>query len=147
VYTTLRKKLTFIAGIDYESGDITDFAGGVSVKTENGLIGGLRELTEESLGIFGKINPEEIKNCIAVYDEDNLIIFIPIRIDVSKKYQEFNYRVGLIKQPEVRSLSILTKRQFISLINGGDVGGMVMYDKVRNLLSGSRNGHNFMRYL
>src|SRR5437762_557673 len=65
VYTVYKNKTYFILGIDTKSGDITDFAGGVSLKKENVLEGGLRELAEESLGIFGEISVEEIKNYLA----------------------------------------------------------------------------------
>jgi len=147
IYTLYKNKIQFVLGKDTDSGDATDFAGGIAIKTENGLAGGLRELTEESLGIFGKITAEEIKNCIAVYDADNLIMFIPIHIDITKKYQEFAYRVKLLKDPEVSDLYIINKRQFISLIKGGSINGTVMYDRVRKLLFGTRNKGNFMRYL
>jgi len=88
VYTKYKKSTHFISGIDNESGDVTNFAGGVSYKNknENGLIGGLREFSEESLGIFGYISVDEIKNCLAVYDQNDLIIFIPLNINIALKY-------------------------------------------------------------
>src|SRR5580765_1728257 len=79
-YTVYKKKIYFITGQDGESGNITDLAGGVSYKIENGLSGGLRELSEESVGIFGEIKVDEIKNCVGVYDNNNLIIFIPVHM-------------------------------------------------------------------
>ena len=141
VYTRYQGKTYFILGIDTVSGDITDFGGGVSVKTENAITGGLREFSEESLGIFGEITIEELKRCVCVYDESNIIIFVPIKIDISRKYYEFINRLKLIKYPEVKDLSILDTKEFISLINGNDIDGNIMYDKIRKLLfSGKGSG-------
>ena len=147
IYTVYKNKMYFILGKDHKSGNITDFGGGISAKCETGITGGLRELSEESLGIFGKITIEEIKNCLAVYDENNLIIFIPIHVDIFNKYNEFSYRVAQIKNPEVSDLTILDKKQFLALINGKSIHGTIMYEKVRNLLSGTRMVNNFIRYL
>ena len=147
VYTVYKRKVYFIGGIDTKSGEFTDFGGGVSYKTDqNALTGGLRELSEESLGIFGTISLDEIQECVAVYDENNLITFIPFNINIKSKYYEFMDRLKFCKHPEVRDLTILDKKQFISLINGNNVGGTMMYTKVRDLLANGRK-NNFMRYL
>ena len=146
VYTIYKGKTYFILGIDTASGNITDFGGGISFKRENALTGGLREFSEETLGVFGNIDVEEIKNCIAVYNEKEIIIFVPFEINIKSKYLEFINRVKQVENPEVIDLSVLSKKQFISLIDGKDVNGVTMYDKIRNLLSLGKN-KNFIRYL
>lgn len=147
VYTIHKGRVYFIGGIDTKSGEFTDFAGGISYKTDsNALSGGLREFMEESLGIFGDISVEEIGECITVYDQSNLIIFLPLKMNINAIYTEFINRLRYFPQPEVKDLIFLNKRQFISLIDGDEVNGTIMYDKVRNLLSEGRR-NNFMRYL
>lgn len=147
VYTQYEGKIYFISGIDNKTGEVTDFGGGVSYKIDtNALSGGLREFMEESLGIFGAINLEEIKDCPVVYDPNNIIIFVPMKIDMELVYTEFINRLKYFPVPEVKDITFLNKHQFLALISGEVVGGTVMYDKVRNLLSGGRR-RNFMRYL
>ena len=146
VYTIYKSKMYFILGIDTESGNITDFGGGISMKRENALTGGLREFSEETLGVFGNVDVEEIKNCVAVYDSKNIIIFLPFDVNIQSKYTEFLKRVKQVKNPEVKDLSILNKRQFLSLIEGKDIDGTTMYDKIRKLLYSGKE-KNLMRYL
>lgn len=148
VYTVYKNKTYFIMAIDTESGNVTDFAGGVRyVKKENVLDGGLRELTEESLGIFGEISIEEIKNFLAVYDEDNLIIFIRLNIDIKSKYEEFKNRLKCIHNPEVNDLRFLDKQAFIALCNGDKVGDNIMYTRIRLLLKEAKTKYEFFKYL
>lgn len=147
VYTFHKHKTFFILGIDTKSGDVTDFAGGVSFKKEDPLSGGLRELMEESLGIFGNIRVDEIINCISVYDKENLIIFVPINIDINSKIDEFSFRVKHLRNPEVIKLKILSKKDFVALIDGNSIGENVMYDRIRNLLLSGKNSHNLLRSL
>lgn len=147
VYTVYKKKTYFILGIDTKSGDVTDFGGGVSFKKENALIGGLREFAEETLGIFGNISINEIGNCVSVYDDNNLIIFIPLQFNIAEKYYEFLERIQYIENPEVMDLKILNKKEFISLINGKHVDGTLMYDRIRDFLSNTKLNSDFMRLL
>jgi len=147
VYTVYKNKTYFILGIDTKSGDITDFGGGVSFKKENVLDGGLRELAEESLGIFGKISADEIKNYLAVYDENNLIIFLRLNIDLVAKYHEFRERIKSVNNPEVKDLKFLDKQSFITLCNGGKISNTIMYDRIRNLLSVAKDQHKLFKYL
>ncbi|SRR6266496_789528 len=147
VYVLYKNMMYFISGIDTDSGDITDFSGGIKYKRETFLDGGLRELEEESLGIFGKITPDEIKNFLAVYDDNNIIIFIRLDIDIIAKYKEFKNRLKYIKSPEVKDLKILTKRQFMKLCNDDDSTGIVMYDRIRKLLSVAKKEYHFFQLL
>ena len=147
IYTVYKHRTYFILGIDTKSGDITDFGGGVSFKRENFLDGGLRELMEESLGIFGEISTDEIKNFLAVYDENNIITFIRLDIDIKDKHREFKERIKSVNNPEVKDLKILDKQKFIALCNGSKVSDTVMYDRIRTLLSTAKQEYEFLRYL
>jgi len=146
VYTVYKNNTYFILGIDTKSGDITDFGGGVSFKREDVITGGLRELAEESLGIFGIISKDEIKNCLAVYDEDNIIIFIRIDIDINSKYNEFTKRIKCVNNPEVKDIKFYRKKDFIDLFEGNFIGH-IMYDRIRNLLCTAKNKYEFLRFL
>lgn len=147
IYTVYKNRLYFILGEDTPTGEITDFAGGVSFKKENFLDGGLRELTEESLGIFGEISADEIKNFLAVYDENTIILFIRLDIDIIAKHKEFKERVKCVINPEVKDLKILDKQNFIALCRGDKICNTVMYDRVRTLLSTAKDQHQFLKYL
>src|SRR5579863_2519100 len=130
VYTFIKGKIYFIFGVDANSKNITDFAGGVAIKTEDSITGGLREFCEESLGIFGLITTEEIKKCLAIYDSNNLIMLVPLKLDLEKKYQEFLKRVNRLKNPEVIDLYICDKRQLINLV-ASKGSEHIMYDRIR----------------
>jgi len=146
-YTVYKKKTYFILGIDTKSGDITDFGGGISLKREDALQGGLREFSEETLGIFGKITVDEIKNSLVIYDDKNLIIFIHLSFDICEKYFEFQKRVKQCEKPEVIDLKFLDKKAFLSLINGNNVDGSVLYDRIRTVLSNTKSKVNFFNLL
>lgn len=149
IYTIYKGKLYFILGIDSKTRDITDFGGGVAFKSknENSITGGLRELKEESLGIFGTIKSSEINKCLAVYDEDTIIIFVPLKINLQNKYMEFLNRVKNYPNPEVIDLRFFDKRQFIELINGKDTNEKRMYHRIKKLLIDGYTRHNFMKLL
>lgn len=150
IYTIYKGKLYFILGVDSKSGDITDFGGGVAFKSrgENGITGGLRELKEESLGIFGTINSNEIGKCLALYDKNTIIIFVPLKIDLQSKYMEFLYRVKAYPNPEVTDLRFFNKKQFISLITDNtDNASLQMYHRIKSLLMDGHMRHNFMKLL
>jgi len=146
IYTVQSNKTYFILGLDTKSGDITDFGGGVSLKKETVLSGGLRELEEESLGIFGQISVDEINNCLAIYDNENIIMFIRLNIDINGKYQEFLTRIKGMNNPEVKDLRFYDKKSFINLVEGNMVGN-IMYDRIRNLLSAAKKEYEFLKYL
>lgn len=132
IYTIYNNTLQFILGIDTKSGNITDFGGGSKVN-ENVIETGLRELTEESLGVFGNITRDEIKDHIIVYNSNMAILFIHLNIE-KNVFTEFEKRKNLMPYTEVNMMIRLTEDQLCNIINGKKIGGRVMYSKVRNFL-------------
>lgn len=153
VYTMYKHKMYFGLGVDNNTGDLTDFAGGVAYKkrNENCITGGLREHKEESLGIFGDISSDEIDRCLAVYNSTTLIIFIPLKIDIPSKHLEFLKRVKRCPNPEVADIRFFNKRQFLDLItsptNEGPEDKKIMYHRIKHLLQAGYTQHNFIRLL
>lgn len=121
----------FCLGVDTQSGDLTDFGGGVK-KDESVVVGGLRELKEESQGIFGHLDPDDIKNTLTFYCYNMAIIFIKMRLNRDQIQSEFRYKVRTNPAPEVRDIVWLTTDEFLESIHGR---GKKLYIRVRKLLS------------
>ena len=139
LYKLHKNKFIFLLGIDTESDNITDFGGGIKLKYENPVKGGLRELAEESCGVIGYISPEEIQDHIVIYNENMMIMLIHIDFDQEKVVKEFDTRVKSIEKPEVSSLITINCDQFIDLIKGKQLEDRTMYIKIRELLSAALN--------
>lgn len=82
-----KDRLFVCFGVDYQTGDYTDFAGKIEID-EDVITGTLREFYEESRKVFGQIKENEIKNCWCIYDEKNLLIFIPFHDKEDKIIKE-----------------------------------------------------------
>jgi hypothetical protein len=153
VYTIYNNKFYFGLGVAHDSGDITDFGGGIKKKDYSLIDGTLRELTEESLGVFGKFTHEEIQNCVCIYNKNTMILFIPVQIDKNKITNIFRERVKNVNNPEVDSIFWVTKEIFINLIYNKKVydrNGRCersMYNRIRSLFSNALNKSNFITYL
>jgi hypothetical protein len=153
VYTTYKKEnslkpeLMFLLGIDTQSGNITDFGGGIKSRRESPLKGGLREFQEESLGIFGNIIENELDEQIVIYTDQNMIIFIHIDFDIDDTMLEFNKRVSIIKDVEVNSIILMTEIQFVTLLEGSTLNNRIMYTKVREILAPALKEGNFIKLL
>jgi hypothetical protein len=66
-------------GIDRWFNQRTDFGGMVDYDIDsNALKGALREFSEESLGVFGRIPDHLLSRGLAVYDHEMIIIFIDV---------------------------------------------------------------------
>lgn len=91
LYTVVDGATFFGLGLDSRTHDLTDFGGGVSYKHDQNVIrGALREFEEETLQIFEKIIPEDIKRCPIIYDDHNLIIFIHLEVNPDDVCSKFN---------------------------------------------------------
>src|SRR6185437_730049 len=77
LYTRVKGDLWFGLGVDRQSGELTDFGGGVSYKRrhdEHVIAGALREFNEETLNIL-KLTMDDVKDCPVLYDNNMLIMF------------------------------------------------------------------------
>lgn len=135
IYTKYGNTVYFGLGVDAESHEFTDFAGGISYKQDNNVIdGSLREFSEEALRIFGDITSDMISECPVLYDQRNCIIFIHVKVDPNMTSEAFNiaYREQIEKgkKPEVCGITWLTYHEFITtIIKGGNI-----YSRTRNFL-------------
>lgn len=129
IYTNYNGKTYFCLGIDSAYGDLTDFGGGVK-KNESVIEGGLRELEEESQGIFGKMSPEEIKNCMAFYSSNMMVIFIKKEVNIEEITNLFNKKISN-ELHEVKGITWLEKEDFLNSIAGK---GKRIYSRVRKIL-------------
>lgn len=103
VYTVVNNAIYFGLGVDSKTHDLTDFGGGVLYDIDgNAIIGAMREFHEETLEIFDKITPEDIKNCPVLYDEHNLIIFVHIDVNPDEVSKNFNIKYKAIVEENNR---------------------------------------------
>ena len=131
VYTHHKGKTYFCLGVDSSYGDLTDFSGGIK-KGETVFDGGLRELKEESQGVFGEIKKEDIQDCMTFYSKNMVIIFIEKNVDMEDIKREFLERVKGKTELEVSNIFWIEKQDFINSINGK---GKRIYSRVRKILS------------
>lgn len=153
VYTIYNNKYYFGLGIDHDSGDITDFGGGIKKKDHSLIDGTLRELAEESLGVFGRVTPNEIDECVCVYNQNTMVVFIPLIVNKEKVMNVFKHRLKYVKEPEVDSIFWITKETFINLIYGKKVYDKydnkqrLMYNRIRSVFINALKKKNFITYL
>jgi len=138
LYTLYKGNIYFMIGVDSKTHDLTDFAGSVKYKTDRHVLSGaIRELQEETLDLFEPITYDDVKECITVYDSNNLVIFMPISLDpdticreFNEKYRETVERKRLSAEPEVCGLTWLDIDEFIFHIKNSGV----MYSRIQTLL-------------
>ena len=131
IYTHFQGKTYFALGQDSVYGDLTDFSGGKK-QNETIIEGGLRELEEESLGVFGKMGVADVKESTGFYSNNMLIMFIHLNVNMQDIVKEFNVRLANKGSVEVNGILWLEKRDFIDCINGK---GRRLYSRVRRVLS------------
>ncbi len=147
------QQLHFCMGIDRQYGDMSDFGGGVIYRKDGtALSGALREFDEESLKVFGSFTPQDLSSCLAVYNNDLVIIFVPIKTYLENINVKFQQQVNQeqdssndklhIKEPEMSSLVWLTQEQFHKAIHSSSQPAL--YSRVKNLL---KSAGNFFRLL
>ena len=128
VYTHYKGKTYFCLGVDSSFGDLTDFGGGMK-KNENAIECGLRELEEESQGIFGKIEEEDVKNDLGFYCKNMMIMFIHRKVDIVKIKEDFSNKIK--ENEEVSNIEWIETKDFIDIISGR---GKRMYSRVKRIL-------------
>lgn len=137
IYTHHLGETYFCMGIDSCYGDLTDFAGGVK-GGESIIRGGLRELYEESLGIFGELSEKNISQNLAFYSNNMVIMFIRLQINIEKSKRDFLNKIKEREEEqfsnklEVSNIYWLKKSDFLDSIHGK---GKKMYNRVQKILS------------
>ncbi len=116
VYTIVDGKIYFCMGKDSEYDSYTDFAGGVRYSVENVISAAVREFNEESLQVFGDIEPEKIQESICLYSNSMLTIFLNVRCDLSDIINNFQKKVRYEDQPEIKEINWLSRTQFFRIV-------------------------------
>ncbi len=122
-YTRIDGLRYFCMGIDFTYGTLTDFGGGIK-KNENFILASLRELYEESLGIFNFLYKEDIEKiketAIAVYDEKMCIFFIDVKVkDLDSTVKEFDERFHSVTKSENSGICWIPENIFFNIIKTG----------------------------
>jgi len=142
LYFTENSKVYFIMGLDRKFKEWTDFGGSVNEKEkEQGQHTALRELKEETLGVFdGYIDKERIKDpkTVAVIEKAMVILFIELPIGMSEFLEKkalYDKRV-LEKKGIVENIAIdvFTQEEFMATIKGEKKDEKAMYELVSNHL-------------
>lgn len=131
IYTRYRGQTLFCLGVDTDSGNITDFGGGVK-KEETIVEGGLRELEEESQGVFGELTPNDVKDSIIFHCYNMAIMFIKLDVNPDQITENFNENLKTCENPEVCKLVWLNTQELMESIHGR---GNKLYVRVRRLLN------------
>ena len=131
IYTRYNNVTYFCLGIDTESGNLTDFGGGVK-RGETIVEGGLRELEEESQGVFGNIGPDDIENAVIFHSHNMAIMFIPLEVNPREITKKFMNKIKNEDEHEVCDITWLNAEEFLESIHGR---GKKLYIRVRKLLS------------
>jgi len=129
-------------GIDNQSGDIGPFAGS-PIRADGGIIRTAeREFREESLGVFGKIPHHVVAKGLAVYNEEELIIFCPLDFNERDAMTKFNKKVKA--DSEMKQLFFCDPGELVELLCS-KTGKTPIYERVRRLLIDTiHNEGNFL---
>lgn len=144
LYHQAGDQLVFGFGVHSEEGhrELTDFGGRVEYRTRDPTVidGALREFSEESLGVFGHLGFIQIRDCLAVYDRKNLIIFLRVDQSPQRISQLFNekYLAARVEAsatggpvPEVSGIQWISEDGFRTAVRHKKY----IYDRVANFLN------------
>lgn len=145
MYTVINGLVEFGMGLDSESHDLTDFGGSIRYKYDrNVVIGALREFEEETLGIFETITRTDVEQCLVLYDDYNLIIFIHMSVNPNNVCSAFNKKYTKVvedgKNPEVCGITWLKWEEFQNSIKQKEI----MFTRVQKFLERADDFSNLL---
>jgi hypothetical protein len=107
-------------GIDRLTNELTDFGGKIRPH-ENSIKGALRELQEETLGIFVTPSIEDIQDCIVVHNDYILVLFIRVSLSPVEICDSFSEALRETlqsgKKTEVSGIMFFTELVFRNLLH------------------------------
>lgn len=141
LYTLRDGKLLFGFGLDNKYNELTDFSGGISYKKDdNAVIGALRELREESLGLYD-VSFEQVKNSYVLYDKHHLVLFLYTTDHPEEVVDDFRELHKDSKKSELKDIVWITEEELFMAIK---MKSSHIYIRLLNFLA---KGGNFYRYL
>jgi len=122
-------EIYLLMGIHAKSGEVTDFGGGVK-KAESDVEASLRELNEETFGMFNDVTTDNLKTCVAisrpkcektigptktkVYVEGISAIFLPVSNEWFEKAERVFKKASLVdSEREIRSVMWIKGSDFL----------------------------------
>ena len=135
IYSVIDNKIIYGMGTDTNTGEITDFGGGVESDDKNVICAGLREFTEETLLSFGVLNEEDTSDFFSVYSDSIMITFAHLDFDmdiVTKHFDRERINAKRYGKIEVDRLVWLTHDELMKCIS---TRTPKMYERVRYLLN------------
>jgi hypothetical protein len=125
VNANVKKDIYFGLGVDWKSGDLTDF-GGFAEYYDNGYGGfdktaldtALREFEEESLGVFGKPTKQQLNDSTVIYTRQTMILIVTMNTitDMYSVQQKFKQLICDKDYHEMQNLVWLSSDLFYKLL-------------------------------
>jgi hypothetical protein len=128
--------IIFSFGIDRKSGEVSNFAGS-PLHNEECLKGAVREFSEETLNAFGKFNINKLENCLAIYHEREIIIFLHCQWNLTQVLAIFNQ--NKVPTSEMKYLFFCSSTKLLRILYEQDES--IMYDRVKIALVKAINNH------
>lgn len=142
LYTIRNGKLLFGFGLDKNYEELTDFSGGISYKRDtNALIGALRELREETLGIYN-VSAEDVQNSIALYDKHHLVLFLYTTSNPEDIKNEFKTRYEEVEKSELKDIVWITEEELQKAIR---LKSQHIYIRLLNFLGKSNDFYTHLK--
>jgi hypothetical protein len=115
--TTHKGRTNFCLGV-HKTNNLTDF-GGTVYEGENSIVAALREFHEETLGIFNRITPEDVADCIVIHNSYNLVIFIRTPIDPEIICRKFSEKLLTVEYSELICIMFFSEIVFDNMLHNG----------------------------
>lgn len=144
-FTKVSGKVYFLLAVDFKTGDLSDFGGGCK-KNETLISAAVRELNEESYGIFTNVSEQVLYNSFAIVNHKRNIAVFFMYIDsewLTKAKEE--YLIAILKNSdkfETRDIKWVSEDEFKNLIYSAYVNLNSKYSKSKFYLSNNQNIQN-----
>ncbi len=135
IYSVVDDKIIYGMGIDSNSGEITDFGGGVESDDKNVICAGLREFTEETLLSFGILDEKDTSEFFSIYSDSVMITFAHLDFnmdEVTKHFDSERIKVKETGKIEVDRLVWMTHDELTKCVR---TNSPKMYERVRRLIN------------
>jgi hypothetical protein len=142
LYTINNGQLLFGFGLDDKYGELTDFSGGISYKRDNNAVrGALRELKEESLGLYD-VSVEQVQNAHVLYDKYHLVLFLYTNDNTTEVVDDFRERHQQTIKSELKDIVWITEDELRKAIR---LKSSYIYIRLLNFLAKAGNFYFYLK--